>query len=163
MCSSDLTLQPAPGLIPYSINHPFWSDHALKRRWVSIPDPTETFGFSENGPWRLPSRVVWVKHFDMEVGGGVLRRIETRILVKSGDGFYGASYRWAPDQKDASLVPPEGADDIVLVPEENAIRLQRWRSAIRGAPFGTDPGRGVRWENHAQGCEISLWTTPKRQ
>jgi hypothetical protein len=30
--------QPAPGVIPYAINAPFWSDGATKDRWIAVPD-----------------------------------------------------------------------------------------------------------------------------
>jgi len=30
-------LRPSPGLIPYDVNAPLWSDGAVKRRWVALP------------------------------------------------------------------------------------------------------------------------------
>ena len=36
---ADLTdLSPNPGVLPYKVNLPFWSDHAEKRRWFTLPD-----------------------------------------------------------------------------------------------------------------------------
>ena len=32
------SLTPNPGIVPYDINVPFWSDNARKRRWFSVPD-----------------------------------------------------------------------------------------------------------------------------
>jgi hypothetical protein len=48
-------LKPAPGVIPYEVNHAFWSDHAAKKRWVSVPDMTQHLGFHESDGWSAPS------------------------------------------------------------------------------------------------------------
>jgi len=42
------TLQPQPGIVPYDVNVPFWSDHARKTRWFSAPDTGQFMGFSPN-------------------------------------------------------------------------------------------------------------------
>src|SRR5204863_6670833 len=34
------TLEPNPGIVPYDVNSPLWSDGAIKKRWFSIPDPS---------------------------------------------------------------------------------------------------------------------------
>lgn len=31
------TLAPSPGVVPYEVNAPFWSDGALKQRWIALP------------------------------------------------------------------------------------------------------------------------------
>src|SRR5215213_8619633 len=68
-------LTPHPGLIPYDLNVPFWSDGADKRRWVAIPDGA-TIRFSPAGEWAFPPGTVFVKHFEQDG-----RRLETRLLV----------------------------------------------------------------------------------
>ena len=35
------TLTPHEGIEPYEINVPFWSDHAQKKRWFSLPELTQ--------------------------------------------------------------------------------------------------------------------------
>jgi hypothetical protein len=32
------TLDVAPGIVGYDLNVPFWSDNAIKSRWVSVPN-----------------------------------------------------------------------------------------------------------------------------
>src|SRR5690606_3558315 len=45
--------QPAPGLVPYSVNAPFWSDGAQKERWLAVPDEN-TIAIQTNSDWDLP-------------------------------------------------------------------------------------------------------------
>ena len=114
---SDLaSLTPAPGVIPYEVNHPFWSDDAHKRRWVAIPDADQMLGFEEHEGWSAPAGTVWVKHFDLELTPGVAassRRIETRFLVRQTNGVYGITYRWT-SETNAVLVPAEGLDETIV-------------------------------------------------
>ena len=56
----------APGLLPYQPNLTFWSDHALKRRWFTIPDASSKMTWSRDGEWTFPAGQIWVKHFDIE-------------------------------------------------------------------------------------------------
>jgi uncharacterized repeat protein (TIGR03806 family) len=125
-----VTLTPAPGVLPYTPNVSFWSDFAAKSRWFALPDTTSRFGFKENGPWSLPAGAVWVKHFDLELRRGVpttARRVETRVLVKTTDALYGASYRWNDEQTNATLVPENGALQSFTVTLPNGMQtLQTW-------------------------------------
>ena len=129
------SLAPAPGLLPYEPNLSFWSDHAVKRRWFSIPDITKTITWARDGLWTFPNGALWVKHFDMEMTRGnpaTKRRLETRVLVKNATGAYGVSYRWNDTQTDAFLVPDGGADFTLNVTENGSVRLQSWHIPSRG-------------------------------
>jgi glucose/arabinose dehydrogenase len=89
---ADLT--PAPGLLEYDINVPFWSDYAQKRRWFTIPNGTSQMTWSRDGNWIFPTGAVWVKHFDLELTRGnpaTRKRLETRLLVKNSTGAYGVT------------------------------------------------------------------------
>jgi len=129
---ADLT--PSPGVIPYSVNLPFWSDHAIKRRWVTIPDGTSRFAWSKDGLWTLPSGTIWVKHFDMEMQRGVAsskKRIETRLIVKNSTGAYGVSYRWNDDGTEAYLVEDGGANFTLGITDGGNPVPQTWRIPSR--------------------------------
>lgn len=128
------SLRPAPGIVPYDINVPFWSDGAIKRRWFGVPQLSDTLGFSPTDPWASPSGTVWIKHFDLELTNGVpssARRLETRFLVRSDSGIYGITYRWAPEGRDASLVPEEGMDEAIQVWTAGSVRTQVWHYPSR--------------------------------
>jgi glucose/arabinose dehydrogenase len=128
-------LSPAPGLLPYQPNLAFWSDHAVKRRWFSIPDPTAKMTWSRDGAWTYPSGQIWVKHFDMETERGnpaaPKKRIETRVLVKNDAGIYGVSYRWNQAGTDATLVGDAGEDFPIELSVSDAPYTQVWNIPSR--------------------------------
>ena len=96
---TDLT--PASGLIEYDVAHPFWSDGATKRRWYAMPDAAQ-LGFS-NDTWTFPEGAIAVKHFEIDTGSET-RRLETRVLVNTDDGWLGFTYRWNESETDADLL-----------------------------------------------------------
>ncbi|GAB4410481.1 MAG: hypothetical protein OHK0039_14920 [Bacteroidia bacterium] len=118
------TLDPAEFMIPYELNVPFWSDAAIKARWLVIPNdgthdtPGEKIGFSANGEWTFPQGAVLVKHFELEIDEShpaVTRRLETRFLIHGTDGnYYGVTYRWRDDQTDAELLSVSRNDTLSI-------------------------------------------------
>jgi glucose/arabinose dehydrogenase len=123
-------LTPAPAVLPYSVNLAFWSDHAVKRRWFSIPDGTSRMTWSRDGAWSFPSGQLWVKHFELETERGnpasAKKRIETRLLVKNDNGVYGVSYRWNEAGTDAVLAADGGETFPVNITVGGAPYSQQW-------------------------------------
>ena len=133
---SDLaTLTPAPSVVPYAINLPFWSDHAVKRRWFSIPDGSSRMTWSRDGAWSFPSGQIWVKHFELEMERGnpasPRKRIETRVLVKNEEGIYGVSYRWNSAGTQATLAADGGETFAVEITKDGAPYSQKWNIPSR--------------------------------
>jgi uncharacterized repeat protein (TIGR03806 family) len=123
-------LSPAPGLLPYQPNLAFWSDHAIKRRWFTIPDDTGRMTWSKDGNWAYPTGTVWVKHFDLAMSRGnpaSAKRIETRVLVKTATGSYGVSYRWNEAQTEAYLVEDAGTEFDLEIDDHGTPHTQRWQ------------------------------------
>jgi uncharacterized repeat protein (TIGR03806 family) len=128
-------LVPQPGIVPYDLNVPFWSDNTLKKRWFSMPDSTTPIGFSRDENWTFPTGTVWIKHFELELTNGVpesTRRLETRFLVRNAAGVYGVTYRWDASQTTAALVPEEGLDETFVIHDGGLARTQVWRYPSRG-------------------------------
>ncbi|HVU90176.1 MAG TPA: PQQ-dependent sugar dehydrogenase [Pirellulales bacterium] len=100
---------PAPGVIPYSVNAPLWSDGAKKERFLAIPDDGQ-IQFTESRGWNLPDHSVVVKTFflDTDEEAGDLRRVETRLMVRDQGEWTGYSYEWNDAQTDAELVVAAG-------------------------------------------------------
>jgi len=108
------TLNPAPGLIPYRVNAPLWSDRAIKKRWMAIPNdgtfdsPEEQVIFRENEEWTFPEGAVFVKHFELPrtlSRTGETIRLETRFFIIGKDRrAYGLTYKWNEEGTEAFLL-----------------------------------------------------------
>jgi len=99
--------QPAVGLIPYAINAPFWSDNAVKDRFIALPDG-QNISVQSNGDWDFPNGTVLMKHFRIGT-----RLIETRLFMRHPDGIWGGfSYAWNAQQSDATLVQGGAVRDV---------------------------------------------------
>ena len=122
------TLTPEQGILPYEPILSFWSDSARKTRWFYVPFESQ-IGFSVNRSWEFPTGSIWVKHFELEMERGdpeSLRRIETRLLVKTGFGVYGVSYIWNEEGSDASLVGEDSVPLIYTIVDSGETREQQW-------------------------------------
>ncbi|MDB6112540.1 MAG: hypothetical protein JWR69_4290, partial [Pedosphaera sp.] len=130
------TLGTAPGLIPYDVNMPFWSDGARKSRWLAVPnDGTndtagEKISFSSTNEWRFPSGTVFVKEFDLPVdenNPALVRRLETRFLVvDQNGGVYGLTYKWRTNGLDADLLAGGDNQDYAINTAPSGVRTQHW-------------------------------------
>jgi uncharacterized repeat protein (TIGR03806 family) len=91
--------RPVPGLIPYDVTAPYWSDGAAKERWLAIPDGA-TIGVGADGHFSFPPGAVLAQHFRF---GGEL--IETRLSMRQAAGDWaGYTYRWNAEQTEAYLL-----------------------------------------------------------
>jgi uncharacterized repeat protein (TIGR03806 family) len=128
-------LVPSSKLVPYDLNVPFWSDGAIKTRWIAVPNdgthdaPDEQIAFSAEGNWDYPVGTVLVKHFELPVDDtdpSVTRRLETRLQVKNVDGeFYGLTYKWRADEQDADLLATGLVEDVEIT-TATGTRTQPW-------------------------------------
>lgn len=150
---ADLTdLAPNPGIEPYAINLPFWSDYARKSRWFSIPDSAPTFGYVQEGDWSIPTGALWIKHFDFDQTRGnpaTGKRLETRLLVKNSTGAYGVSYQWNDAGTEAFLVDDNGVDFDMNITVNGNPYTQHWRIPSRAECLNCHTeqgGRALSWE-----------------
>lgn len=126
------TLEPEDGIFPYEPNVSFWSDHADKSRWVSVPDAQ--IAYSLNNNWGLPQGTIWIKHFELPLERGnpeSVVRVETRFLVKTAQSVYGLSYRWNESGTEATLVEEAGIDIDYEVEVDGQTVSQTWRIPSR--------------------------------
>lgn len=127
-----------PGVIPYDVNSPLWSDGAYKERYLALPagGPIE---FKTSRGWGFPEGTVAVKSFALDIAGQgkdsqIVERkwIETRFLTKQAGEWVGYSYRWNDEQNDATLVENNGADEVFRVSDRGGnVREQTWRFPSR--------------------------------
>jgi len=91
--------QPYSGLIPYDIKAPFWSDGAVKDRYIGLPNGA-TITRNADEDWGFPPGTVIVKNFRLN---GSL--VETRHLMRHPDGIWaGYTYEWNSLQTEATRV-----------------------------------------------------------
>ncbi|MFS4494148.1 Ig-like domain-containing protein [Maribacter sp. 2308TA10-17] len=109
------SLTPSPGLIPYDMIEPFWSDGATKKRWMVIPNdgthntPDEQITLTDEA-WDFPRGTVLIKHFEFPG-----KRLETRFEVKGDDDvYYYLTYKWNAEQTDATLLNDSVDEDVVV-------------------------------------------------
>lgn len=121
-------LVPAPGLVPYDLIVPFWSDGAGKGRWMAAPVDGK-IKFSPTGEWVFPKGAVFVKHFELPIderNPQARRRLETRLLVcDNAGGVYGVSYKWRADKSDADLLTSNLFEKITIQ-TTSGVRTQTW-------------------------------------
>ncbi|QEL13660.1 PQQ-dependent sugar dehydrogenase [Limnoglobus roseus] len=122
-----------PGVIPYSVNAPFWSDGLHKERFVAIPS-AEQVEFTRKNGWNFPDRTVIVKSFalEREEGNAASRKwVETRFFTKQGTEWAGYSYLWNDAGTDAELVGGGGLDKEFTVKTAAGERKQVWHYPSR--------------------------------
>jgi uncharacterized repeat protein (TIGR03806 family) len=151
--TTDMTT--APGLIPYTVNSPLWSDGAIKDRYLALPGDSKikynTLTYPQPAPgapagWQFPDGAVAVKTFSMEMEVGnpeSVRRLETRLLVHEKipgtdeygeELWHGYTYVWNDEQTDAVLAEAEGLDRELTIKDAAAPdgeRKQMWRFPSR--------------------------------
>jgi hypothetical protein len=86
----------APDVRPYAPGSTFWSDGAVKSRWIYLP-PGTTIDTSDMDEWAFPVGTKLWKQF--EVDG---KLVETRFLWKQPTGWYRTTYRWSSDRQDTT-------------------------------------------------------------
>ena len=91
--------QPASGLIPYAPNAPFFSDNAVKTRWLALPNGQRITVDADND-FDFPNGSVLVKNFRL---GAQL--VETRLFMRHNNGNWaGYTYEWNAGATEATRV-----------------------------------------------------------
>lgn len=104
------TQVPADGVVPYQVNTPLFTDHALKDRFFWLP-PGTAMRWSDHGALELPVGAVLLKTFsfpyDERSAVRSRRPVETRLMVRRERGWQGAAYVY--DETGDAYLALEGA------------------------------------------------------
>jgi uncharacterized repeat protein (TIGR03806 family) len=122
----------ATGVIPYSVNAPFWSDGLHKARFIAVP--SGTIQYKRQGGWDFPDKSVLVKSFALDTTDGdpsTRKWIETRFMTRQNGEWYGYSYVWNEAGTDATLVDSSGFDREFTVKTATGARKQVWHYPSR--------------------------------
>jgi hypothetical protein len=94
--------------LEYAPQFPLWTDGAAKRRWIRLP-PGTFVDASRPDAWVFPVGTRLWKEFAFG------RRVETRTMVRTREGWTYATYVWNADGSDAVLAPERGIRGVVDV------------------------------------------------
>jgi len=121
--------KPADGVLAYELNTPLFSDYTTKARWIHLPKG-QTMRYRADGVFEFPVGTVMAKTFSIseEIARPVsaAQLLETRIQIRKEDGWYGFSYVWDADQRDAALSLGGGACDIAWTHSDGKPRTNRY-------------------------------------
>ena len=127
--------QPAPGVIPFTINAEQWADSARGERFVALPGVAKIEVTPEK--WVFPKDTVLAKTLSLELETGQpasRRRLETQVLRFDGNAWEAYTYLWNADQTDADLAAAAGLEKTYTVIDPAAPggkRQQTWHVASR--------------------------------
>lgn len=141
--SSLTNLSPNPGVVPYDVNVPFWSDHAIKQRWFAIKNTVDQVVYSADGPWSLPNGMIFVKHFDLELERGnpaTKKRIETRVLVRNQTEELIKTNVISPNAPCKVQVPTDASLETTWM--GTTFNDAAWTSAATGIGYDNNPDYG---------------------
>ena len=98
-------LSPNPGVLPYKPISSLFSDYALKKRFMWMPEGVKASYNGDGEPLDFPTGAVLIKNFYYEnvLPSNTTQIIETRLLYKTDDGYKFAEYFWNDEQTDAFL------------------------------------------------------------
>lgn len=105
-------LQPAKGVIGYDVNAPLFSDYAIKKRFLFLPEGGK-INFNTNDVFHFPEGSVLIKNFIFSDQTTQKERIvETRLLLRTATGWEALPYVWNEDQTEAFLEPAGGEAQV---------------------------------------------------
>lgn len=97
-------LNPREGLIPYTLNNTLFSDFALKKRFVYIPEGKQAT-YREDIPLMFPNGTMLIKNFfyqeDERDPNSPRNLIETRIIRKHENEWSAETYVWNDQETEA--------------------------------------------------------------
>ncbi len=95
-------LNPSENVFPYEINSPLFSDYALKKRFIQLPEG-EKMVYNESEVFDFPVGTILVKNF-YYLTESDQRILETRLLIKEERKWEAIVYEWNAEQTDAKRV-----------------------------------------------------------
>jgi len=99
-------LDPSAKVIPYEPASSLFTDYALKKRFIWMPNGVKSTYDADNKTLNFPVGTVLIKNFYYNTvqPGNTTRIIETRLMIKKASGWTFAEYLWNDAQTEAELV-----------------------------------------------------------
>ena len=127
-------LEPAYKVLPYDLNSELFTDYALKKRFVWMPEGTKATYTEDGEVLDLPVGAVLIKNFyyDNINPGGYTKIIETRLMIRTETEWIFANYIWDAEQTEANL-NMNGGNTRVVWDQDGVTRNINYK-----IPSGTD-------------------------
>ncbi len=120
---------PADGVMAYAVNSALFSDFTAKFRFIAVP-PGRRITYRADGVWALPEGAVLVKTFsyprDARNPSLGYRLLETRVIVRTRDGFEPHTYVWNDAQTEAVRQVAAPPVSVSWVDESGATRSNEY-------------------------------------
>ena len=99
-------LEPNDRVFPYTLNTPLFSNYALKKRFIYLPNG-KTMTYKSEDVFSFDEGTVLIKNFyypeDLREKTSSKNIIETRLLIKDPKGWKALNYVWDENQEDARI------------------------------------------------------------
>ena len=96
-------LQPVPGVLPYEVITPLFTDHAMKSRFIWMRTGSRAQYVADDVPFGFDDGTILIKNFfyDDVLPLNDRRVIETRLMIKRNGAWEFANYVWNAEQTEA--------------------------------------------------------------
>lgn len=127
-------LEPVPGVLPYSVITPLFSDYAKKKRFVWMMPGVEASYVGDHDLLDMPDGTVLIKNFYYSgvQPGNTQRVVETRLLYRLNGSWRFAEYVWNEDQTEAFLDMNGSYTDIAFIDDQGLARQVEYRIPSEG-------------------------------
>ncbi|TXF75984.1 hypothetical protein [Chryseobacterium sp.] len=118
-------LIPTHKVIPYEPSSSLFTDYALKKRFIWMPEGTKSTFDGDNKTLNFPVGTVLIKNFYYTTiqPNNTTKIIETRLMIKKSSGWTFAEYLWNDSQTEATLVTgsdfTSGSSKTITFKKEN--------------------------------------------
>ncbi len=130
-------LEPVPGVLPYDLNSPLFTDYAHKKRFVWMPDGTIATYDSDHTPLDFPVGGILIKNFfyDNIQPENTTRIIETRLMYMTEEGWDFANYVWNDEQTEATFTNNGSFIDFDWIHDDGTTKSVNYRVPSRNECF----------------------------
>lgn len=98
-------LSPNPGVLEYTLINKLFSDYSTKKRFIWMPEGVSATYDTDDKLLVFPVGTIIVKNFfyDNVLPSNSRRILETRMLIRTSDGWEFADYVWNDEQTEATM------------------------------------------------------------
>jgi uncharacterized repeat protein (TIGR03806 family) len=162
-------LEPAYKVLPYDLNSSLFTDYALKKRFVWMPEGVKATYAADGEILNFPTGTILIKNFYYEnvAPDNSTRIIETRLMIKRADKWIFATYVWNSEQTEALLDMSGSSQSITWaldgeettvnykIPTENDCVTCHSKSTV-STPIGPKPQNLFKNFTYATGVQNQL-------